>query len=122
LINKPTNGTVQLKRETGEITYTPKPNFNGIDRFSYQVFDGDTYGTTAEVNVTVLPVNDAPFVAINSGINLSPELKKPQPITNAQLQVMDVEQSAAELTYTLTDSPTIGSLKLGETELTVYGL
>lgn len=119
LINKPTNGTVQLKRETGEIVYTPKPNFNGDDQFSYQVFDGGTYSTTAEVKVTVLPVNDAPFVAINSGINLSPELKKPQPITKAQLQVMDVEQSAAELTYTLTESPTIGSLKLGETELTV---
>jgi hypothetical protein len=119
LINKPNNGTVTLNRETGEIVYTPKPSFNGDDQFSYQVFDGDSYSTTAEVKVTVLPVNDAPFVAINSGINLSPELKKPQPITNVQLQVMDVEQSGAELTYTLTESPTIGSLKLGATELTV---
>ncbi len=117
LVQKPSNGRVQLNRETGEITYTPKPSFNGTDEFSYQVFDGDRYSTTAAVKVTVLPVNDAPFIAINSGLNLVPELNIIQGITPSQLQVLDVEQSATELTYTLTELPTLGSLKLGTNDL-----
>lgn len=117
VISEPSNGTVQFNRETGEIVYIPKPNFNGTDQFTYQVFDGGTYSTTADVTVTVLPVNDAPFMAINSGLNLLPEVTTVQPIAKDQLQSLDVEQSAAEIIYTLTELPSLGSLSLGETQL-----
>ena len=56
-----------LNTVTGEITYTPKQDFNGNDTFTYTVRDdGTTDGdfdpktATATVTVTVTPVNDVP--------------------------------------------------------------
>jgi VCBS repeat-containing protein len=43
----------------GTFTYTPTLNFNGADSFTYTVTDG-SLNSTATVNVTVNPVNDAP--------------------------------------------------------------
>jgi large repetitive protein len=42
------------------ITYTPNPDFNGIDSFVYQISDGNGGLATATVLVTVTPVNDPP--------------------------------------------------------------
>ena len=44
----------------GQVTYTPGPDFNGTDSFTYQVCDGTGGADTATVTVTVDPVNDAP--------------------------------------------------------------
>ena len=35
----PSNGTVSIDPVTGEITYTPDPDFNGTDMFDYVVCD-----------------------------------------------------------------------------------
>jgi large repetitive protein len=58
-----TNGTVTMNPD-GSYTYTPDPNFNGTDVFSYQVCDVDGDCDTATVTITVNPVNDVP-VAVN---------------------------------------------------------
>ncbi|NEP52271.1 MAG: DUF4114 domain-containing protein [Moorea sp. SIO3C2] len=42
------------------ITYTPNPDYNGQDSFTYQLNDGVNPADTATVNITVTPVNDAP--------------------------------------------------------------
>jgi hypothetical protein len=44
----------------GTVTYTPDPNFNGVDSFTYTISDGKGGTDTANVTVTVNPVNDAP--------------------------------------------------------------
>ena len=44
----------------GTVTYTPDPDFHGIDSFTYTVSDGNGGTDTATVTVTVDPVNDAP--------------------------------------------------------------
>ncbi|MGZ8811016.1 MAG: tandem-95 repeat protein, partial [Thermoanaerobaculia bacterium] len=41
-------------------TYTPVPDFNGSDTFTFHVNDGRANSNTATVTVTVLEVNDAP--------------------------------------------------------------
>lgn len=43
------------------ITYTPPPEFNGTDTFTYEITNGNGLTDTAEVTVTVGPVNDAPI-------------------------------------------------------------
>jgi large repetitive protein len=57
------SGTVTMNPD-GSYTYTPDPNFNGTDVFSYQVCDVDGDCDTATVTITVNPVNDVP-VAVN---------------------------------------------------------
>ena len=52
------NGSVTFLAN-GQITYTPNPNFNGMDSFTYTVTSGGVT-ETATVTVTVTPVNDAP--------------------------------------------------------------
>ncbi len=55
------NGTVRVASEGG-VTYTPESDWNGTDRFTYVVSDGDGLTSEAAVEVKVLPVNDAPVV------------------------------------------------------------
>ncbi|MGL4637889.1 MAG: Ig-like domain-containing protein [Beijerinckiaceae bacterium] len=54
------NGTVVFNSTTGEMTYTPNLNFNGVDTIVYTVQDNGGNQATASVTVTVTPVNDAP--------------------------------------------------------------
>ncbi|MFC3686716.1 Ig-like domain-containing protein, partial [Hydrogenophaga luteola] len=56
------NGTATLNGD-GTITFTPAADYNGPVSFTYTATDGTT-PVTANVNVTVTPVNDAP-VAVN---------------------------------------------------------
>ena len=69
VITNPLNGNVTaVDPITGEVTYEPNTNFNGIDSFQYTVCD-DGYPLpalcdTAWAVITVLPVNDQP-VAVN---------------------------------------------------------
>ncbi|HXV32501.1 MAG TPA: Ig-like domain-containing protein [Gaiellaceae bacterium] len=53
------NGTVSCTPE-GVCTYTPDPNFNGTDSFTYTIEDGAGGDDAGEVTVTVTPVNDDP--------------------------------------------------------------
>ena len=55
----PAHGTVSVDPSTGVITYTPDPDWSGDDTFSYQVCDDQGACDTADVTVTVDPVNDA---------------------------------------------------------------
>ncbi|WP_157632649.1 tandem-95 repeat protein, partial [Cochleicola gelatinilyticus] len=63
IVTPPTNGTVTVDPVTGEVTYTPNPNFSGTDTFEYQVCDDGTpvLCDTATVTVTVDPINDGPI-------------------------------------------------------------
>ncbi|MFT3956297.1 MAG: Ig-like domain-containing protein [Piscinibacter sp.] len=52
------NGTVALVG--GNVVFTPAANYNGPASFTYTVSDGNGGSSTATVNLTVNPVNDAP--------------------------------------------------------------
>ena len=56
------NGSTSIDG-SGNVTYTPKPNFNGQDSFKYTVSDSAVPSLTsneATVTITVNPVNDVP--------------------------------------------------------------
>jgi hypothetical protein len=51
----------------GIFTYTPEPNFNGVDSFQYIVSDGNGGFAAGSVMITVTQVNDAPIANDDSG-------------------------------------------------------
>jgi hypothetical protein len=60
----PANGTTSVDSGTGAVTYSPAADFNGSDAFTYEVCDDGSplpsQCSTANVSVTVNPVNDDP--------------------------------------------------------------
>ncbi|MGI8984691.1 MAG: ELWxxDGT repeat protein, partial [Acidimicrobiales bacterium] len=55
----PPNGTTTINAD-GSFTYTPDPDFNGTDTFTYLARDARGASSSATVTVTVSPVNDPP--------------------------------------------------------------
>jgi hypothetical protein len=56
-----TRGAAVVAAAPGTVRYTPKPDANGRDTFTYTVLtDGAAGSDTASVHVTILPVNDPP--------------------------------------------------------------
>jgi large repetitive protein len=57
----PPNGTVVIVGN--QLQYTPDPNYNGTDAFTYRIRDLDNQQSTTSVFVTVTQVNDPPTAA-----------------------------------------------------------
>ena len=58
IIRQPSNGN--LTGTPPNLTYTPKPNFNWLDSFTFKVNDGTSDSEPATVLITVNPANDPP--------------------------------------------------------------
>ena len=58
------NGSV-VDNGDGTVTYTPEPDWNGADSYTYTITDG-VLTDTASVTVTVTAVNDAPVAVDDS--------------------------------------------------------
>ncbi|MBI1314693.1 tandem-95 repeat protein [bacterium] len=65
LVGGPAHGTVQFNTD-GSFSYTPAPDFNGTDSFTYRASDGISASSIAQVTLTVSPVRDAPVAADDS--------------------------------------------------------
>lgn len=61
LVSSPTRGTATLSGTA--VTYTPSPDQNGADSFTYRAWDGAAWSSPATVSVTVNPVADRPVAA-----------------------------------------------------------
>ena len=61
-VSAPAHGTTRIT-SGGRVTYTPRANYHGADRFSYVVTDPDGETAAATVAVTVRSINDAPSAA-----------------------------------------------------------
>ncbi|MCL5098058.1 MAG: Ig-like domain-containing protein [Candidatus Omnitrophica bacterium] len=64
-VSKPLTGMVRIT-SSGTLLYTPSPNFNGVDSFSYSVSNGQV--GMAKVTVRVLPVQDPPVAVADHAI------------------------------------------------------
>ena len=71
-------------------------------------------------NITINPLNDAPVLVLNTGITLNEGASSA--ITNTQLQSTDTDNTAAQITYTVTDITDNGVLKLSGSPLALNGL
>ncbi|MFH1725630.1 MAG: Ig-like domain-containing protein [Elusimicrobiota bacterium] len=101
LVSGASRGTLALNQD-GSFGYTPGPDFNGADGFTYKANDGTVDSNVATVAITVSAVNDPP-VADDQAVT-TPE-DTPVAVT---LTASDVETSA--LTYAIGSGPSHGSL------------
>ncbi len=60
-VTAPLNGTLMLNAD-GSFDYVPNADFNGSDSFAYKANDGISDSNTVTVDLTIEPINDAPFV------------------------------------------------------------
>ncbi len=87
VVRPPGHGTVQIDENNTQFTYTPAPNFFGVDSFDYVMNDGELDSEPATVTITVHSVNDP-------GLNdtLSLELDTPEDTAVAgAIFISDVE-------------------------------
>ena len=68
------HGTLDFNSTTGAYQYTPYPQFNGSDSFVYRVTDSAGASASAEIKITVNPVEDNPLVFMNSNYGITSTL------------------------------------------------
>ncbi|QFS90722.1 Glucan endo-1,3-beta-glucosidase A1 precursor [Mycobacterium sp. THAF192] len=66
VIEQPDSGDVYLNAD-GSFTYTPDPDFYGIDSFTYELTDGESTDT-ATAFITITNVNDEPSANGDTGV------------------------------------------------------
>ena len=112
-VSAPTHGTA-VAADTGEVVYTPEPDFHGTDSFTYVVGDGSRLTARAAVTVTVLPVNDPPLAVDDAA-----DTPEDTPVTISVLgNDSDVEGDALALVEA--SAPTHGTVRLTDTGAVVY--
>ena len=107
LIDNPQNGTI-IMQPNGTYTYTPKPNFNGIDSVHYRVCDSTKACTSATIIINVNPVNDAPTLS-----NATPSVQEDVPATGSVLpNSFDIDGNLNPNSFVLTDNPKNGTMTM----------
>jgi hypothetical protein len=101
----PSDGTVANNND-GTFTYTPDPNFNGIDSFAYQVCDTDGSCDTATVTVAVAALNDPPVA--NDDSATTPE--DTAVTINATANDSDVDNNLDPSTAAVVSGPSNGQV------------
>lgn len=94
------HGTVAIESDN-TITYTPNDNFFGDDSFTYTVSDGNGGIATANVYVTVDPINDAPDV-IKYAPDTGDWTMDEDSTASFHFQVSDAESDVNNLIITIT--------------------
>lgn len=59
IIDPPDNGI--LKHQLDRTTFVPRKDYFGVDRFQYRLVSGQRISDSAEVSITITPVNDRPL-------------------------------------------------------------
>ena len=67
VVTGPTHASGFALNPNGSFTYTPAPDYNGSDGFTYKANDGTVDGNTVTVTINVVAVNDAPVVTATPG-------------------------------------------------------
>ncbi len=107
LLHPPASGTLSLAAD-GAFTYTPDPNWNGVDRFAYLVSDGALTDAVA-VTLSVGAVNDAPVAADDAYTGTE---DTPLVVAAPGLLENDRDIDQDRLAAVLASPPSIGTLHL----------
>ncbi|MEW6057878.1 MAG: DUF2341 domain-containing protein [Bdellovibrionota bacterium] len=103
IVTNPTKGTVMITNaSTGAFQYSPNPNVNGADSFTFKARDALADSNVATVSISVTSVEDIPIASsqqittqINTGVSIT-------------LAAIDGDSDA--LTYSVVTNPANGAL------------
>jgi RHS repeat-associated protein len=102
LVSGPSHASAFQLSDDGSFSYTAESNFNGVDTFTYRVFDGALYSDVAMVQIAIASVNDAP-VAQNQSVTTNEDTSK-----IITLSASDIDSPS--LSFTVVNSPSHGTL------------
>jgi hypothetical protein len=100
VVDGPANGV--LSGVAPNVTYTPDPDYNGPDSFTFRANDGQADSNLTTVNITVDPVNDPP-VAADQAVSTDED-------TAVAITLVGSDVDGDALTYSVVDGPTNGVL------------
>ncbi|WP_306224535.1 Ig-like domain-containing protein [Bosea beijingensis] len=101
LATPPANGTAMINPD-GSYSYTPNPDFNGTDSFTFTISDGTAPLQTYTVSITVTPADDAPIA------NPTPLVVTEDTPASGAINAYDPD--GGPLTYALTTPPANGTV------------
>mgnify|MGYP000247609416 CR=1 FL=1 len=104
ITSQPEHGAVSVDPVTGEVTYTPDPDYNGPDSFSYTVDDATGITSNpATVSITVEPVAEPP---------VEPPVDPPEPNPPVALddEIITDEDVAIDIDVLANDSDPDGDI------------
>lgn len=113
ITQNPSNGDVVADIKTGEIVYTPKPSFKGVDTFNYQICNTKGECATATVSVSVVEPSQGSTNINNPAITSTPIDATPK----ANPEVLGTQESTSnsiESDGTQVDNPIAYPLYEGE--------
>ena len=105
VVTQPAHGTVSMN-PNGTFTYTPAANYNGSDQFTYKVCDCDGDCSSATVNVTVNPADDAP-VAVNDNVSTNEDTQ-----LNGNVSTNDTPSPDCANTWSVVTGPSHGTVSM----------
>ena len=110
VVTEPASGTVGFVGNY--VTYTPDPDFNGEDSFTYWVEDpAGAHSVPATVTVNVTAVNDAPRI-LNTDLTVDED-----GFVSLELDTILYDVDGPSLVYTLESPVTHGVISITETSL-----
>ena len=113
MVAQPQHGTLSLD-SNGTFSYTPNPNFNGRDSFSYRVNDGTTDSVEQSVDIEVTAVNDAIVPTFTRLI------AQEDSNTTATLTATNVDNNSSILTFSIVVMPQHGTISLDSNGSFIY--
>ncbi|MEO8683834.1 MAG: Ig-like domain-containing protein, partial [Devosia sp.] len=112
-VGTPLHGAVVIN-QNGTVTFTPTANYSGTDTFSYTISDGHGGTSSASVNLTINPVNDAPVATVDTGAVETGN----SVILNVLANDTDVESNP--LTVTGVSTPAHGAIVINQNNTITY--
>lgn len=101
IIQDPLHGKLTLGPKAWDFKYTPDPNYNGNDSFTFAAVDSNgAQGAEAKFSIRITPVNDAP-VALPGVISTTGPV---------QAAVGGVDVDSSKLVFSVTQRPAHGDL------------
>lgn len=114
IVSQPSNGSAGVAPDCSSGTYTPDPDYNGGDTFTYKANDGNSNSNIATITLTVNPVNDAP-VAVDDSASTAKD-------TSVMIDVPtnDTDVDGDALSVTGASDPPSGSVTVNVDNTTTY--